>query len=194
MWKQFHKIHSLIEQRKSQIKTNWKYFSGYIRHVAAARWKKLFPRLLWWSEWEWPLRLICLTIWSTVGGTFEEGLWSVALLEEVHHLGWALRFPKLIPFPLDPPVSPPPHCFSLSSCLCSRCSFQILFTIMPAWHHAPHHNGHELLLWNYKQGPNLNFSFYKLPWPWCFVIATQEQPRQSQILSDDILSIGAGWS
>lgn len=74
MWKQFHKIHSLTEPRKSQIKTNLKYFSGYIRQVAAARWKKLFPRLLWWSEWEWPLRLICLTIWSTVGGTFEEGL------------------------------------------------------------------------------------------------------------------------
>lgn len=39
-------------------------------------------------------RLMCLSTWFPVGGTVEERLGSVTLLEEICHLGWALRFQK----------------------------------------------------------------------------------------------------
>ena len=36
-----------------------------------------------------------LNTWFPVPGSVWEGLGGVALLEEVHHLGWALRFQNL---------------------------------------------------------------------------------------------------
>lgn len=164
--KQFYKICSLTDQKKSQIEASLKYTNRYIREVATARWEKLFYMLLWLFEWKLPHRFICLNGCSTVGGTFKEGLGGMSLgvvfeISKAHtiHLSFlSLSLPA-----------------SLStSCLCIRFSSQILLTGMPAWCPASHHNDHELFLWNYKQGPKLNASFYKLPWTWCFVIAAQE--------------------
>lgn len=45
------------------------------------------------------LRLTYLNVWSPVGGTVWEGFGGVALLEEVCHCLWALRFPKSHPIP-----------------------------------------------------------------------------------------------
>ena len=52
-----------------------------------------------------PHRLIYLNTWSPVGRTVLEGLESMALLEEVCHWGWALRFQKPMPGPVSISVS-----------------------------------------------------------------------------------------
>jgi hypothetical protein len=39
--------------------------------------------VLWQFEWDWPHWLMCLNVWSPVRGTVWEGLWGMALLEEV---------------------------------------------------------------------------------------------------------------
>lgn len=44
----------------------------------------------------------CLNIWSPVGGSLE-GWSGVALLEEICHWGWVLRFQSLQPFPVCSP-------------------------------------------------------------------------------------------
>jgi hypothetical protein len=74
--------------------------------------------LVWWSERGWTPRLIYLNTWSSVGGTLWEGLEGVALLEEVCHWKWGLRFQKLMPLPISAlslllPLSP-----SLCICVC----------------------------------------------------------------------------
>lgn len=65
-----------------------------------------------------PYRLLCLNVWSLVGGTVWEGIGDVVLLEEICHWRWVWG-----PFPVSPYL--PPACRSdvsaqlfPQSCLC----------------------------------------------------------------------------
>lgn len=65
-----------------------------------------------------------------------EGLRNVDLLEEVYHLGWALRFQKSIPSPEFLPVSAyGPGC---------RTSGSFSTAYLPAYCHVPYHYDNEL--------------------------------------------------
>lgn len=114
-------------------------------------------------------RLLCLENWSPVGETIWKGLGGLALLEKVYHWGErALRSQNPPPFPVG------------SLCLWIICKLSAI---------APHHTclwlppphtmmdmtSHSLEVW----GPKLNAVFYKLAWPWCFVISIERKLRHA---------------
>lgn len=105
--------------------------------------------------WMWYLFLHSLrhlNYWSGVGDTVWEGFGGVVVLEEVCHWGLALQLQSLLPSPdhglsclwFEKWVSACCHAFPLWCCgLLSFC----------------------------KHVPQINRSFCKLPWPYCFIIA-----------------------
>lgn len=132
--------------------------------------------------WVWKAhRFMCLNYWSPVGRTFEEGWGAVALLEEMCHLGWALRFQKPTPFHSHQ-LPPPIFRLYLPNSRVSDWALRFCSITMSACCHAPHPHpiiGHGLLLCNCKQSPKLNASFYKLPESWCFVTTTKVTKKAS---------------
>lgn len=96
----------------------------------------------------WPHRLIYLNVWSLLAELFGEGLRGVALMEEVCHWGWTVRFQKHTPGLVSQSTHSqphPPHAYG------SNLSSQLLLQ----WElrHAPHHKGPGLTLWNYNKSP-----------------------------------------
>ena len=98
-----------------------------------------------------PHRLKYLDVWSLLGGTIWEGLWSVALLEEVCHGdgSWGFKSPSHSQLALLLPLACPSGYKLPATASEPR---------LPVCYHSLCHNGHVLTFWNCK--PPINFFFF----------------------------------
>lgn len=122
---------------------------------------------MWQFEWNVSHMLGHLNTWFPAGDAVWEGLGGVVLLAKSTLLRDSFEVPK-------PPETP--SLLSLYPVCGSRCKpsafgFWLQSPCIPNVHPCREING-LLSLWDHK--PQINPSFYKLPWSWCLITAIEK--------------------